>query len=141
MNNFFPMIRSNTMFPEDRLLKNFFNGFPEMKSNFAMDIKDDGDHFTLEAELAGFQKEDVKIHYKDKVLTISAKRNEEKSEEKEDGKYMIRERSRQSFQRQIVAENIKEEDISATMADGVLIITLPKADQKDLPGGRDIVIN
>ena len=43
---------------------------------FRTDIRDEGDHFLLEADLPGFRKEDIDLHLQDGVLTITAKRQE-----------------------------------------------------------------
>ena len=50
---------------------------------FRTDIRDEGDHFLLEADLPGFRKEDIDLHLQDGVLTITAKRQEEQEEKKE----------------------------------------------------------
>lgn len=41
---------------------------------FSTDIRDEGDHYMLEAELPGFRKEDIDLDVKDGYLTISASR-------------------------------------------------------------------
>ncbi len=138
MSSFFPMLRNSGLFPDDRLFRSFFNDFPE-KPNFALDIKDQGDHFLLEADMPGFSKDDIKVNYKNNVLTIQAERSESK-EDTRDERYMVRERHSSSMRRQIIVENIREEDISGTMEDGVLKITLPKKTETALPEGRDIEI-
>ena len=38
---------------------------------FRTDIRDEGDHFLLEADLPGFRKEDIDLHLQDGVLTMS----------------------------------------------------------------------
>lgn len=49
---------------------------------FRTDIRDEGDHFLLEADLPGFRKEDIDLHLQDGVLTITAKRQEEQEEKR-----------------------------------------------------------
>ena len=42
-------------------------------TSFKTDIRDEGNAFVLEAELPGFQKEDIDIQLSDNNLTITAK--------------------------------------------------------------------
>ena len=76
----------------DNLEKNFWGDLATNVSSFRTDVLDKGDRFVLEAELPGFQKEDIDIHVDGNTLTISAQHKEE-SEEKKDGKFVRRERS------------------------------------------------
>ena len=82
---------------------------------FRTDIRDEGDHFLLEADLPGFRKEDIDLHLQDGVLTITAKRQEEQ-EEKKEGKYLCRERRMGSCARAFDVSGIREEDITAAFA-------------------------
>ena len=47
--------------------------FPAV-SDFKTDIKDNGDSYALEAELPGFDKNDIKIDVENDLLTISAEK-------------------------------------------------------------------
>src|SRR5918993_3258758 len=49
---------------------------------YAVDVREDGDHIYVEAELPGFKKNEVDITLENQTLTIAAERREEK----EDGK-------------------------------------------------------
>src|SRR5215203_7129063 len=44
---------------------------------YAVDVREDGDHIYVEAELPGFKKEDVDITLENQTLTIAAERREE----------------------------------------------------------------
>ena len=93
---------------------------------FRTDIKDEGDHFLLEAELPGFQKEDIHLELKEGILTISAQ-HEEKQEKRDDqGQYLCRERRVGSFVRSFDASGIQEDAIRASYENGVLTLILPK---------------
>lgn len=93
---------------------------------FRTDIRDEGDHFLLEAELPGFQKEDIHLELKEGVLTISAQ-HEEKQEKRDDqGQYLCRERRVGSFVRSFDASGIQEDAIRASYENGVLTLILPK---------------
>lgn len=76
----------------DDLERSFFPPANRQPTAFRTDIRDEGDHFLLEAELPGFQKEDIHLELKEGVLTISAQ-HEEKQEKRDDqGQYLCRER-------------------------------------------------
>lgn len=108
------------------LEKRFFDNTFPASGSFCTDIKDEGDHFLLEAELPGFKKEEISIDLADNVLTISAARSEEKEDKDPDGKYLRRERSFGSFQRSFGVENVDVDKIQAKYENGVLALTLPK---------------
>ena len=86
-----------TMLPFNHMSRTFNDLFDEMERSmfpaqpsgrlpaFRTDIKDQGDHYLLEADLPGFRKEDIDLHLEDNVLTITAK-HQETAENKQDGK-------------------------------------------------------
>jgi len=89
---------------------------------FRTDILDAGDHYTLQAELPGMNKEDIQLDVKDGLLTIQATHEENK----EDERYLCRERRYGSFSRSFNLDGIDEDAISAKFENGVLELTLPK---------------
>ena len=90
-----------------------------------IDIVDADDEVIITAELPGMRKEDVELTISDNVLTISAKREEEKSEEKEN--YLYRERVYSGFQRSIrLPVEVDEERAEAKFNNGVLEVRIPK---------------
>ncbi len=106
---------------------------------FRTDIKDEGDHFLLEAELPGFKKEDIDLQLQDGVLTISAQRDETVENKEDEGRYICRERRYGSVQRSFDVSGIKEDAISAAFEDGVLKLNLPKIGEEQ-PQSRKIAI-
>lgn len=98
------------------------NRLPAMKT----DVYEDEKNYRLEAELPGFNKEDIHIEVKDDVLTITAKHEENKDEKDEGGKCVRRERHSSSYQRSFSVEGLEPEDIMAQYRNGVLTVTLPK---------------
>ena len=104
---------------------------------FSTDIKDEGDQYLLEAELPGFQKEDIDLDVKDGVLTISAKHQEDN--EHNSGHYVCKERRYGSFARSFNLEGIQEENITASYNNGVLELNLPKK-QEIIPQSHKIAI-
>ena len=90
------------------------------------DVIEKDDSYQLEAELPGFNKEDIKIDLKNDLLTISAQHSENKDEKDDNGKYIRRERRSSSYQRSFRVENLKPEDIIAQYRNGVLTVSIPK---------------
>ena len=90
------------------------------------DVIEKDDSYQLEAELPGFNKEDIKVDIKDDTLTISAAHNENKDEKDENGRYIRRERRSTSYQRSFHVEGLKPEDVIAQYRNGVLTVHLPK---------------
>ncbi len=108
----------------DRVFHDFFgNGFNQF-DNFSTDVIDKEDSYLLQAELPGFQKDDIKIDLDKEILTITASHKEEKNERK--GNYVRQERRYNSYCRSFHVPGIKKESIVAEYNNGVLEITLPK---------------
>ena len=99
-----------------------------------------GDKYTLEADMPGVSKDNVKVEIVGGMLTISANYDEKKEEKGEDDKYVYRERRCGSMRRSFNVEGIREDDITAEFKDGVLKLTLPKQETKALPETKAIEI-
>lgn len=121
----------------DNFERSFFGD--NSASTFRTDIRDEGDKFVLEAELPGFKKEDIKLDLKDGILTVSAQHSESSEEKDKKGSYIRRERRYGSFARKFDVSGIQEEGITAAYNNGVLELTLPKA-QPVVPAARQIEI-
>ena len=120
--------------------KNFFSEIGRSFSGFNTDIQDTGKEYVLEAELPGFNKEDIHVDVQDGVLTISAK-HEEKQDEKDEksGKYVRRERRYGSYQRSFTLDGVDPKSIQGSYENGVLKLTLPK-EQPTVPETHRIEI-
>ncbi len=106
---------------------------------FKTDIRETEQAYILEAELPGFSKEDIHAEVRNGYLTIHAEHKSENDEKDENNNYIRRERSCGSFTRSFDLSGIKSDDISASYKDGVLLLTLPKAETK-LEEGRRLEI-
>ncbi len=105
-----------------------------------VDVKDEGDHFTLEADIPGMKKDDLKVEVHDGVLTISANYDESNDARDDSDKYVYRERRCGSMSRSFNVEGVKEEDITAAFKDGVLTLNLPKREEQPAPATHTIAI-
>jgi HSP20 family protein len=108
----------------DRVFHDFFgNGFNQF-DNINTDVIDNGDNYLLQAELPGFNKEDIKIDLDKETLTISASHSEEKKVNKNN--YVRQERRYNSYCRSFHITGINKDQIAATYNNGILEVTLPK---------------
>lgn len=108
----------------ETLFNNMFGNWGIKNSNIpSVDVFEDEKAYYVEAELAGYNEEDVNVHIEKHVLHISS----EKSSSKEGKKFIIRERSFMKFDRSFsLPESVDESGISAEFKNGVLTVTLPK---------------
>jgi len=91
-----------------------------------MDIKEEDDRIIVTTDVPGVDKKDVEIGIRDDVLEISAKCSQESEVEKEG--YVRHERTYNRFSRAVTLPSIvTEEGAKAKLEDGVLTVTLPKA--------------
>lgn len=109
-------------------------------AGFKTDITDEGDHYKLEADLPGFEKNDIRIEINDSTLTLSAERHSEHEDKDKHGKYVRCERSYGSFRRDFDISNIKADDIKARYHNGVLTLTMPKKETAPPKHGRTLEI-
>ena len=127
--------RDNDLFRMlDNMEKSFFGGMDFGVSSFRTDIKEEKDNYILEAELPGFQKEEIHVDIDGDYLTISAEHNED-VEQKQDN-YVCRERRYGSFHRSFSIANVKEDEIKADYHDGVLKLVMPKRAETKRIGRR-----
>lgn len=95
----------------------------------AFDLLDTKDSIKVNLELPGVKKEDVEISLKGDLLTIKGEKREEK-EEKGENRYYV-ERSYGSFSRTMtLPSNVQADQVKAAFANGILEITLPKAEDE-----------
>ena len=97
---------------------------------YAVDVREDGDHIYVEAELPGFKKNEVDITLENQTLTIAAERREEKEDGGKKGEHLLRERRYTRFLRSFtLPPTVDEQTVNAKLADGVLTITLNKREE------------
>jgi len=90
-----------------------------------VDVRDEGDRYVVLADLPGFEAEDVDLRLSGRRLEIDAER--EDTVDVEDTDYVKRERTRTSAKRSVrLPEEVDENEVSASLDEGVLTVTLPK---------------
>ena len=129
----------------DAFERNFFNDpfgswFDHSAlASFKTDIKDNGDSYTLEADLPGFDKKDIHLDINGDMLTVSAERHSEHEEKDKKNKYVRCERSYGSYSRSFDLSGVKADEIKAKYENGVLKLTMPKK-ENTLPEARHLEI-
>ena len=119
----------------DTMLNRWFGG-RETNGNasgylapYAVDVREDGDHIYVEAELPGFKKDEIDITLENQTLTIAAERRCE-TRQGADGKkgdLLLHERRYSRFLRSFtLPPTVDEQTVNAKLNDGVLTITLNK---------------
>ena len=104
------------------------------------DVRETDDGYELDVDLPGFKKDEVDVKLSDGYLTISAAKGLDKDEKDKKGNYIRRERYAGAMQRSFYVGDIKGEDLRAKFENGILSLTVPKADVKKLPEHNTIAI-
>lgn len=125
----FPLLNPWHGFEEeiDRLMNQAFTGFLGGEDDSALthprvDLYEDKDNLYFRAEVPGLKREDVQVEMGDGVLTISGQRTHfaTNGEAK---------RSSQFSRTVSVPTRVQDDRIAARYEDGVLTVTLPKAEE------------
>lgn len=125
---------------EVSLLDNFFGkslfdkawfgdmGLNNIMPSMRMDIKETDNDYQVIMDVPGVPKENIKIELEDGYLTVSANVDKKNESKDENEKWIRRERYTSSQSQRLYVGDIKEDDIKASMQDGVLNITIPKSE-------------
>lgn len=113
-----------------RMMDEFFGEETEVRSGWmpSVDVKETDQALTFYVEVPGMRQEDIEVELVGDVLSIRGKR--EFAEEEQRDNFVRIERSYGSFQRSFtIGVPVKADEIDAVYRDGVLTVTLPKADE------------
>jgi HSP20 family protein len=94
-----------------------------------LDLIDEGDHYSIHAELPGFNKENVDVQINSDSMSIHAKKEEAKDETKKN--YLHRERVYRAFERAVsFPEEVDPAKAEGKMNNGILELKIPKREPK-----------
>ena len=114
----------------DRLVQRTFgwvDGSAAGRASLPMDVIRRDDEVVLRIDLPGADPDSIEVTTDRRLLTISAKRDDQYGEQ---DKPVVRERLMGSFTRKIrLAETIDAEKVNASYENGVLTVVLPVAEQ------------
>jgi HSP20 family protein len=95
----------------------------------SLDLRDDKDHYTVRMDMPGADKGTLKVNIEGSQLSVSGRR-ETSADTRNDNKVIHNERSASQFERIITLPGAVQTDaVKADYTNGVLTITLPKADK------------
>ncbi|MBP2057372.1 HSP20 family protein [Lactobacillus colini] len=120
----------------DRL--NDWFGFPKdffdegnVKNIMQSDVAETDKDYIVKVDMPGMDKKDIKVTYKNSVLTISGSRTSFNKENDDNGNLLHQERSVGHIQRSYRIPDINAKEISAKDENGVLTVTLPKLSEQE----------
>ncbi|MBW2005328.1 MAG: Hsp20/alpha crystallin family protein [Deltaproteobacteria bacterium] len=126
-----------SLFPGTGVFDQFFNDLelPDLLGEEGMlvpafDISETEKEYMITGEIPGIDAKELDITLLDGILTIKGEKKQEK--EDKDENYHRVERHYGSFQRNFrIPEKVKTDKLDATYKDGVLKLTLPKAEASE----------
>lgn len=131
--------RENVLNTFDKFFDDAFRGtFPELyKSSFGIDpfskasypkvnVLSHEDAIEIQAEIAGYSKEDISVEVEEDVLSIVGKASQ-LNEHTDKSVYLLRELKRSAFSRSFkLSEQLDANKIDATFKDGLLTLVIPR---------------
>ena len=110
------------------------------KNLMKTDVRETENTYEVDVDLPGFKKDEISVDLKDGYLTISAAKGLDKDQKDQNGKYIRQERYAGAMSRSFYVGDVQPEQVSAKYEDGILQISLPKVEKKELPKSTTIAI-
>ena len=136
--------------------ENLFNddwmdfGFPEVDKalygkhashEMKTDVKETDSGYEVDIDLPGFKKDEVNVQLDNGYLSISAAKGLDKEEKNKEGKYIRKERYAGAMSRSFyVGDALTQEDIKAKYESGILRLSIPKKEAKQVEATKRIAI-
>ena len=110
------------------------------KNMMKTDVKETENGYELDVDLPGFKKDEISLELKDGYLTITASKGLDKDEEDKKGRMIRQERYAGAMSRSFyVGDGITEEDVKAKFENGVLMLDIPKKEEKPQEPERKLI--
>ena len=142
-----PSLFTENLFDDffDEMYKDFFGKKNPLygkhgRNMMKTDVRETDNTYEVDIDLPGFKKEDININYENGYLTISTSKGLDKDEKDEQGHYIRQERYVGNMSRSFYLGDIPKEDIKAKYEGGVLRLSVPKADMKQVENSSTIYI-
>ena len=130
----------------NKKIHNFFDEFPNIGLDINYSLKPKADFYSdeenvhLDIEIPGAKKEDIKISFKDNVLTVSGEKKDLSGKTKNNQVFKS-ERNFGPFSRNFqLPEGLNTDSIQASFEDGILKVAVAKK-VKNTPQEKEIKIN
>lgn len=108
--------------------------YDDRADSMRTDIKETENGYQLDVEMPGFDKKDIKISLENGYLTVSAEKSSREEENKDKNEKYIRKECTVSCSRSYyVGDDIERENVKAKYDNGMLTLTVPKSQPKQLP--------
>ena len=136
--------------------ENLFNddwmdfGFPEVDKalygkhashEMKTDVKETDSGYEVDIDLPGFKKDEINVQLDNGSLSISAAKGLDKEEKNKEGKYIRKERYAGAMSRSFyVGDALTQEDIKAKYESGILRLSIPKKEAKQVEATKRIAI-
>ena len=136
--------------------ENLFNddwmdfGFPEVDKalygkhvshEMKTDVKETDSGYEVDIDLPGFKKDEINVQLDNGYLSISATKGLDKEEKNKEGKYIRKERYAGAMSRSFyVGDALTQEDIKAKYESGILRLSIPKKEAKQVEATKRIAI-
>ena len=111
------------------------------KNLMKTDVRETENSYELDIDLPGFKKDEIGVELKDGYLIISAAKGLDKDEQDRRGKYIRQERYAGACSRSFYVGELEPDQVSAKYEDGILKLSLPKQNRRELPKSTSIAIN
>ena len=137
------MMRTNNWIPA--VFNDLFNTDFLPKTNCtapAINVKESDKAYIVELAAPGMKKEDFNVHINDEGnLVVKMESKTEKKDEDKNTRYLRREFSYSKFEQTLILpDDVKKEEISAKVENGVLTVELPKLVEEKVKLSRQIDI-
>ena len=136
--------------------ENLFNddwmdfGFPEVDKalygkhashEMKTDVKETDSGYEVDIDLPGFKKDEINVQLDNGYLSISAAKGLDKEEKNKEGKYIRKGRYAGAMSRSFyVGDALTQEDIKAKYESGILRLSIPKKEAKQVEATKRIAI-
>ena len=105
------------------------------------DVREKEDVYEVDIDLPGFKKDEITAKLENGYLTVSAQKGLNKDQKDENGRYIRRERYAGHCSRSFyIGEGVEQEEIKARFEDGILRLTVPKKEKKQVEQKKYISI-
>ena len=141
-----PSIFGENLFNDDWMVF----GFPEVDKalygkhashEMKTDVKETDSGYEVDIDLPGFKKDEINVQLDNGYLSISAAKGLDKEEKNKEGKYIRKERYAGAMSRSFyVGDALTQEDIKAKYESGILRLSIPKKEAKQVEATKRIAI-